>query len=160
MKHRIVSTKPNKTYLLIRLMVGVVFLFEGIQKFLYPELRGAGQFAEIGLPFPEFLSYFVASFEVLCGAMVILGLFTRLAAIPLLVIMVVAIFTTKLPIFYEEGFWFMVYVSKTDFAMFMGSLFLLINGAGALSADYGMTSDEPAGAMYEPPPASSQPADF
>jgi putative oxidoreductase len=141
MIERTISTRPENTYLLIRLMVGLIFLFEGIQKFLFPQLRGAGQFEQIGLPFPEFLSYFVATFEVLCGTLILIGFLTRLAAVPLLIIMLVAIFTTKLPIFHEEGFWFMVYLSKTDFAMFLGSLFLLINGAGSLSVDHIMESN-------------------
>jgi uncharacterized membrane protein YphA (DoxX/SURF4 family) len=116
-------------------MVGVVFISEGIQKFLYPALRGAGRFESIGLPNPEFLGSFVATFEVVGGLLVLIGLFTRLAALPLLIIMGVAMYTTKLPMFSIEGFWHMMHASRTDFAMTLGSLFLLIMGAGAYSFD-------------------------
>jgi putative oxidoreductase len=68
-------------------MVGAVFLSEGIQKFLFPALRGGGRFAKIGLPEPDFLGYFVQSFEVLSGLLVLLGLYTRLASIPLIIIL-------------------------------------------------------------------------
>lgn len=116
-------------------MVGVVFLSEGIQKFLFPAIRGAGRFENIGLPNPEFLGNFVASFEVVGGLLVLIGLFTRFAAIPLLIIMGVAMYTTKLPMLSFEGFWHMMHASRTDFAMTLGSLFLLIMGAGAYSFD-------------------------
>jgi putative oxidoreductase len=69
-----------RAIILIRLMVGGVFLSEGIQKFLFPEVRGAGRFADIGLPAPEALGAFVGGFETVCGALVLLGLLTRLAA--------------------------------------------------------------------------------
>ncbi len=84
---QILRTDRAATTLLIRLMVGLVFLSEGIQKFLFPGQRGAGRFEKIGLPEPEFLGAFVGSLEILCGALVLLGLLTRLAAIPLLLIM-------------------------------------------------------------------------
>jgi putative oxidoreductase len=135
MLKRMFHTDSSSTTLLIRLMVGVVFLSEGIQKFLYPAIRGAGRFESIGLPNPEFLGSFVATFEVVGGLLVLIGLFTRFAAIPLLIIMGVALYTTKLPMFSLEGFWYMMHASRTDFAMTLGSLFLLIMGAGAFSFD-------------------------
>ncbi len=116
-------------------MVGAVFLSEGIQKFLFPADVGAGRFAKIGLPSREFLGPFVGSFEIACGTLVLLGLFTRLAVIPLLTIMAVALCSTKLPIFLKSGFWKMAHDFRTDFSMMMGSLFLLIVGAGAWSLD-------------------------
>lgn len=116
-------------------MVGVVFLSEGIQKFLFPGSRGTGRFEKIGLPEPELLGYFVGSFEVVCGALLILGLITRFAAIPLIIIMLVAIYTTKTEIFATEGFWSMMHASRTDWAMFLGSVFLLVRGGGKWSAD-------------------------
>ena len=76
-------------------VVGAVFMSEGIQKFLFPAIRGAGRFEKIGLPSPEFLGAFVGTFEIVCGAMILLGLLTRLASVPTLVIMLVAIATTK-----------------------------------------------------------------
>ncbi|MFO7445796.1 MAG: DoxX family protein, partial [Ignavibacteriaceae bacterium] len=99
---KINSTINSYAPLLIRLMTGTVFLSEGIQKFLYPGERGVGRFIKIGLPAPEFFGYFVPSFEVICGTLVLIGLFTRLASIPLIIIMIVAIITTKIPILLNE----------------------------------------------------------
>ena len=92
---KIVSTDMSKTIIIIRLMVGAVFLSEGIQKFLFPAIRGAGRFEKIGLPSPEFLGAFVGTFEIVCGTLILLGLLTRLASVLTLVIMLVAIVTTK-----------------------------------------------------------------
>lgn len=132
---RTLKSKASSAVILIRLMVGLVFLSEGIQKFLYPEIRGAGRFVKIGLPEPEFLSYFVASFEIVCGVLIVLGLLTRLAVLPTITIMLVAIFSTKIPMLSEEGFWHMAHAARTDFSMLLGSLYLLIVGAGPLSID-------------------------
>jgi putative oxidoreductase len=133
--NRIASTQAPRATVLIRIMVGGVFLSEGMQKFLFPAEVGAGRFAKIGLPSPEFLGAFVGSFEIACGVLVLLGLLTRLAAIPLIVIMCVAIYTTKIPILLELGFWKMAHASRNDYAMLTGALFLLIVGAGIWSVD-------------------------
>lgn len=132
---RIMTTHAPKATLLIRLAVGAVFLSEGMQKFMFPAEVGAGRFAKIGLPSPEVLAPFVASFEIVSGTMILFGLLTRVAAVPLLTIMSVAIYTTKIPILVKSGFWKMAHEARTDFAMFLGSLFLLIVGAGMLSLD-------------------------
>lgn len=116
-------------------MVGLVFLSEGIQKFLFPGTVGGGRFEKIGLPQPEVLGYLVGSFEVLSGLLVLLGLFTRLAVIPLIIIMIVAISTTKLEILQKDGFWEMLHASRTDWAMLLGSIFLLMTGSGRWSFD-------------------------
>tara|TARA_R110002111_G_scaffold247140_5_gene310202 strand:- start:18269 stop:18730 length:462 start_codon:yes stop_codon:yes gene_type:complete len=129
------QTRASAAVLLIRLMVGLVFLSEGIQKFLYPDARGVGRFIKIGLPEPEFLASFVASFEIACGILIVLGLFTRLAVLPTITIMLVAIATTKIPMLAEDGFWSMAHAARTDFSMLLGSLYLLIVGAGPLSID-------------------------
>lgn len=134
--------------LLIRLAVGGIFLSEGVQKFIYSASRGAGRFEKIGLPAAEILGPMVGGFEILCGALVLVGLFTRLASIPLLAIMCVALITTKVPILLGHsywglslrelsgyGFWSMAHEARTDFAMLTGSLFLLFSGAGPLSLD-------------------------
>lgn len=136
MKYSIFSTDNSKATILIRLMTGTVFLSEGIQKFLYAESLGAGRFAKIGLPILEFFGSFVGTFEIACGILILLGLATRLASIPLLIIMVVAIATTKTKILTDKGFWPMLHESRTDWAMFLGLLFLLIKGAGFWSFDY------------------------
>jgi putative oxidoreductase len=134
--------------ILIRIMVGAVFLAEGFQKFLYPAAVGAGRFARIGIPQPELLAAVVGGVEILCGALVLTGLFTRAAVLPLLVIMAGAFVTTKLPILLGQdlgpfqlrqlpyyGFWGFAHESRTDFAMTLGSLFLLWVGPGPLSLD-------------------------
>jgi uncharacterized membrane protein YphA (DoxX/SURF4 family) len=133
--HRLCTTHAPAPVILIRLMVGAVFLSEGIQKFLFPETVGAGRFATIGIPAPEAAAPFVAVFEIACGSLVLLGLFTRLAVIPLIVIMLVAIGSTKVPILLERGFWAMAHEARTDWSMLLGSLFLLVAGAGPWSAD-------------------------
>lgn len=116
-------------------MVGAVFLSEGIQKFLFAELRGAGRFEKIGLPEPEFLGHFVGAFEVIGGVLILMGLLTRLASIPLIIIMFVAIITTKGAVLEEKSFWEMMHGSRTDWSMLLGSLFLLIKGGGFASLD-------------------------
>ncbi|MCC9166285.1 DoxX family protein [Pontibacter harenae] len=135
MFRKLLYTDDARTTILIRLMVGAVFLSEGIQKFLFSATRGAGRFEKIGLPSPELLGYFVGSFEAVCGALVLIGLFTRLASLPLLVIMLVAIGTTKLDVLANDGFWEMLHGSRTDWSMLLGSTFLLLKGGGKWSAD-------------------------
>ena len=120
---------------MIRLIVGLVFLSEGIQKFLFPELLGTGRFIKIGFGHPEFWAYFTGAFEIICGALVLVGLFTRLASIPLFIIMIIAFITTKWPILMEKGFWSMAHEYRTDFAMTLLLIYLIIYGSGRLSID-------------------------
>jgi len=141
MLQKIIQTDNAKTTILIRLIVGAVFLSEGIQKFLFPDELGAGRFAKIGLPAPDFLGGFVGTFEITCGALVLLGLFTRFASIPLIIIMLVAISTTKADILAEKGFWEMMHGSRTDWSMLLGSIFLLIKGGGFWSLDNKLTGN-------------------
>src|SRR5690606_23215469 len=117
------------------IMVGAVFLSEGIQKFLFPAVRGRGRFETIGLPAPEFLGAFVGAFEILCGILILIGLFTRLASIPILIIMLVAIASTKFTILTDEGLWEMLHDARTDWAMLLGGIFLFIRGGGLWSLD-------------------------
>jgi putative oxidoreductase len=135
MLKKIIFTLPSRSLILIRLMVGAVFLSEGIQKFLFPALRGAGRFEKIGLPTPEFLGSFVGAFEILCGAFILLGFMTRLSSIPLIIIMLVAFATTKSEVLATQGFWELLHGSRTDWAMLLGSIFLLIKGGGYASVD-------------------------
>ena len=132
----VISTTADNRSILPRIVIGFVFLSEGIQKFLFPELVGAGRFEKIGFTNPEFLAAFVATFEIVCGILVLLGLFTRLASIPLLIIMGTALVTTKIPILLNKGFWSMAHESRTDFAMTVLLIYLLIYGAGKLSFDF------------------------
>jgi uncharacterized membrane protein YphA (DoxX/SURF4 family) len=135
MFRNIITTDSQRTTILIRIMVGAVFLSEGIQKFLFPKTLGAGRFEKTNLPSPEFLGPFVGSFEMACGLLVLAGLLTRLAAIPLIIIMLVAIATTKAEMLAEEGFWEMMHGSRTDWSMLLGSIFLLVKGGGRWSVD-------------------------
>jgi uncharacterized membrane protein YphA (DoxX/SURF4 family) len=121
--------------IIIRLMLGGVFISEGIQKFQFPAEVGAGRFAKIGIPSPEFVAPFVGCFEIGCGTLVLLGLLTRLAVIPLAIVMLTAIATTKIPILLNDGFWKMAHEARTDWSMLLGCLFLLIVGAGRWSVD-------------------------
>jgi uncharacterized membrane protein YphA (DoxX/SURF4 family) len=134
--------------LLVRALVGLVFLTEGLQKFLYPAELGSGRFAKIGLPMADLLGPFVGAVEMLCGLLVTLGLFTRLAAIPLIGVMLVALFTIKVPIALGHGFWGLslrplprygllmaLHEARTDLSMLLCSIFLVRVGAGPRSLD-------------------------
>lgn len=155
-QRRILLTSAPVSVLLIRLAVGAVFFSEGIQKFLFPNDLGVGRFIKIGIPAPEIMAPFVGVVETICGALIILGLVTRLAAIPLIVDMSVALISTKLPILLGHGFWrfslgklpsygfwSMAHEARVDFAMLLGSSFLLIVGAGAWSVDAMLASKQP-----------------
>lgn len=144
----LMRTDPSKSIILIRLMVGAIFLSEGIQKFLYPAARGVGRFEKMGFPSPEFLANFVGACEVLGGLLILLGLLTRGGALLTFIIMSVAIVVTKIPIGLGHsfgpfvlrdlpayGFWSMAHEMRTDFAMWLGSLFLIIKGGGSISID-------------------------
>ena len=120
---------------LVRLIVGCVFLSEGIQKFLFPETLGVGRFIRIGIPAPGVMAPFVGATEVVCGLLVLVGLFTQLASIPLIIDMLVAIYSTKIPILLEKGFWAMAHEARTDWSMLLGSILLLFVGAGRWSVD-------------------------
>lgn len=142
MKNKIFNTSSIPT-LIPRLIVGFVFLSEGLQKFITPDTVGAGRFEKIGFPEPVFWANFTGTFEIICGTLLLLGLFTRLAAIPLLIVMCVAFIKTKIPIFLEKGFWSMAHEYRTDFAMTLLLLFLLYFGGGNLSLDKKYFGSEP-----------------
>lgn len=142
MLHKLLATTPDRSLILIRILVGFVFLSEGLQKWLFPAARGAGRFAKIGLPAPELLGYLVGSLETLCGLLVLLGLLTRLAVLPLLGIMLVALLSTKLPILLEKGFWELAHEARTDLCMVLGSLYLLIKGSGGWSLDQTLSPND------------------
>jgi uncharacterized membrane protein YphA (DoxX/SURF4 family) len=128
------GSKPIAQFL-VRLVVGCVFLSEGIQKFLFSDLLGVGRFIKIGIPAPEIMAPFVGVVEIVCGLLVVVGLFTQLASIPLIIDMLVAIATTKIPMLMEKGFWAMAHEARTDWSMLLGSVFLLVVGAGLWSLD-------------------------
>lgn len=139
---RITDTQAPAATVLIRLAVGSIFLSEGIQKFLFPAELGVGRFMKIGIPAPGLLAPFVGVVEIICGLLVLAGLATRLAAVPLVINMLVAIATTKISILLQRGFWAMAHEARTDFAMLLGAAFLLIAGAGPLSLDAKLTPSE------------------
>lgn len=130
------TTRAPGVIIFIRLSVGLIFFTQGILKFTDPNW-GVLRFTKIGFPFPDFTAHFVGTFEIVCGLLVTIGLLTRLGVIPLLIINLTAIATTKIPELFrpEQGFWFMVSDGRTDFAMLMGILFILSVGAGTWSVD-------------------------
>ncbi len=125
-----------RSAILIRLAVGLIFLTQGTLKYIDPNM-GVNRFTRIGFPHPWFTAHFVGTFEIVCGALVVLGLFTRVAAFPLLVVICTAIATTKIPELSRpnQGFWFMVSDARADFAMLCGLIFLIAAGAGPWSID-------------------------
>jgi uncharacterized membrane protein YphA (DoxX/SURF4 family) len=148
MFRRSLVTHAPSANLIIRLMVGGIFLFEGMQKFLYPGELGSGRFAKIGIPAPEFFGPFVGFFELVCGLLLLIGLCTRVATLPLIITMLVALVTVKIPILIgaefmgfalrplpRYGFLSMMHEARNDIAMLLGSLYLLITGAGPWSVD-------------------------
>jgi putative oxidoreductase len=128
------STAPA-AIICIRLAAGAVFLTEGIQKFLFPAALGVGRFTKIGIPGPQFFAPFVGVVEIVCGTLLLAGLLTRLAAIPLVIDMIVAIASTKIPLLVKSGFWAFSHESRTDVAMILSAICLGIVGAGPWALD-------------------------
>ena len=155
---RLFGTKAPAAVIFIRIMVGGIFLSEGIQKFLFPNESGVGRFVKIGIPYPEFSAGLSGTFEILCGILLLLGFLTRLAVIPLLINITVAILSTKIPVLLHAGFWGFslpkvsyygfwgfLHEARTDLAMVLGLIFLLIVGAGSWSLDAAVWEHEPGG---------------
>ena len=152
----IISTNASSSVVLIRVLVGWVFLSEGIQKFLFSQALGVGRFAKIGIPAAHVMAPFVGAVEIVCGSLILIGLVTRLAAPPLLIDIAVAIISTKIPILLGHGllgfsgpsggtgFWAMLHEARTDFSMVLGLLFLLISGGGGFSIDARLTRGDTA----------------
>ena len=129
------NTDDSKTTILIRLMIGAVFLSEGIQKFLFPDALGVGRFIKIGIIYPEFFAPFIGMVEIVGGLLLIIGLLTRIAAVFLFIDICVAIITTKFPMLHTS-FWTFAHESRVDFCMFIGTMFLFIKGGGYWSLDF------------------------
>src|SRR5271156_3530541 len=126
----------GRSILFVRLAAGLIFFTQGILKYIDPHM-GVLRFAKIGFPYPDFTAHLVGAFEIACGLLVLVGLFTRVAGVPLLIVILTAITTTKIPELFrpDQGFWFMVSDARTDFAMTMSLLFLISVGAGSWSLD-------------------------
>ncbi|GAA4931727.1 DoxX family protein [Streptomyces coeruleoprunus] len=142
-RSRLVHTDAPGEVILVRLYVGAVFASEGVLKFLRPDALGAGRFDRAGIPAPGFLAPLDGVLEIACGLLILAGLATRLAAVPMVVDMLGALALTKLPILWggaplfpgESGWWDFTHASRTDLAQLCGTLFLLAVGAGAWSLD-------------------------
>ena len=135
LKNIILTTINDNRAILIRLIVGLIFLSEGIQKFLFPGVLGTGRFLQIGFTNPAFWAYFAGSFEIVCSLLVLFGLFTRVAVIPLFFIMITAFVTTKWPILVNKGLWALAHEYRTDFALTLLLIYLVIYGGGKWSID-------------------------
>jgi putative oxidoreductase len=134
-KSKILSTDSDSKIIFIRLITGLIFISEGLQKYLIVTAFGPLFFQEIGFSNPQFWVYFTGTFEILCGALILFGLFTRLASIPLLVIMIFAFLKTKLPLLATNGFWTFSHEYETEFALTILLVLLLIYGGGKWSVD-------------------------
>jgi uncharacterized membrane protein YphA (DoxX/SURF4 family) len=140
----LVSTWNVGSVIFIRLAVGLIFLTQGILKYIDPHM-GVLRFTKVGFPYPGYTAHFVGTFEIACGLLVLFGLFTSVASIPLLIVILTAIATTKIPELCQpgQGFWFMVSDARTDFAMTMSLLFLISVGAGSWSLDAWLRKETP-----------------
>ena len=129
------TARTARAVVLIRILVGWVFLSEGIQKFLFPDALGVGRFVKIGIPWPQIMAPFVGVVEIVCGTLLLIGLLTRLAAIPLLIDICVALYSTKIVTFAKNGLWSTLHEARTDVSMLLALLFLVLVGGGSLSFD-------------------------
>jgi len=135
-----------KATLLIRLMAGSVFVWEGVMKFVFPN-QGVGRFAKLGFPAPHLIATADGWFEIIGGLLLILGLLTRVIAVPFIIEMVVAMASTKIPLFLgtyplplppvppQIGFWAVLHEVRSEYAQLFNCAFLLIVGPGAWSID-------------------------
>jgi len=152
---KLIRTVAPRATVLVRVAIAFVFVTEGLQKFLSPEALGAGRFAKIGIPAPEVMGPFVGIVEIACGVLVLIGLLTRLGAFALMLDMIVAITSTKVPILIGHGFWGfadpaahpgfwpMAHEARTDVTMLLGCAFLVVAGAGAMSIDHRLSRRPP-----------------
>ncbi|PYX54995.1 MAG: DoxX family protein [Acidobacteria bacterium] len=129
-----------KAILLIRVLVGWIFLSEGIQKFLFPDSLGEGRFVKIGIPWSQVMAPFVGIVEIVCGTLLLVGFLTRLATVPLLIDIAVALYSTKIVTFAQNEFWGTLHEARTDVSMPLGLIFLLLVGGGSLALDARLAS--------------------
>ena len=132
---RLIRTDKDSKMTVIRLIVGLVFISEGILKYKLIQWMGPGRFELLGFSHAAFWAYFTGAFEMTCGLLVLSGFLTRIASVPLLTIMIVAFITTKIPLLMEKGFWTFAHEYNTDFALTLLLMILLIHGSGRWSVD-------------------------
>jgi len=135
LKKQILGTIDDNKIIIARVIVGMIFISEGLQKYLIVTMWGPAFFEKIGFDYPMFWAYFTGAFEILCGMLILVGFLTRLASIPLLIIMITALVTTKLPLLLTKGFWTFSHEYSTDFSMTLLLILLLITGGGRWSVD-------------------------
>jgi uncharacterized membrane protein YphA (DoxX/SURF4 family) len=134
-KSQILSTGDDYKIIFIRLIVGLIFISEGIQKYLFLQIFGPGLFQEIGFSHAYFWAYFTGACEIIFGFLIVIGLLTRLASIPLLIIMITAFMTTKLPLLLHKGLWTFLHENNTEYALTVLLILLIIAGGGKWSVD-------------------------
>jgi len=139
-------TDGPRSILILRLMAGGVFFWEGILKFVYTN-QGVGRFTKLSIPFPHETAIFVACLEIAGGLLLLSGLATRLIAIPFVIEMIVAILTTKISLYLgtsplplppalpRVGIWAVLHEIRSDYAQILTTAFLLLNGPGKWSLD-------------------------
>ena len=132
-KENLFGIKHGSAIELIRMFVGSIFILEGTHKLFTP--AGVATFTEIGFSYPEFTAMFVGLFETLCGILVLIGFATRLAAIPLIIIMLTAIYTTKIPQFSTKSIYDVLHAARLDVSLLLSGVFLFFNGSGEHSID-------------------------
>jgi len=162
-------TDSPKSTLLLRLMAGGVFFWEGLLKFVYAN-QGVGRFTKLGIPFPHFTAPFIGGLEIVGGLLLLAGLTTRLIAIPFIAEMIVAILSTKISLYLgtsplplppappQVGFWAVLHEIRSEYAQMLTVMFLLVNGPGEWSLDAWLTKKRKAGASELV--SSSRPLDF
>lgn len=139
-------TDGPKSTIILRLMAGGVFFWEGILKFVYQN-QGVGRFTKLGMPLPHFTADFVACLEIVGGLLILSGLLTRLIAIPFVAEMIVAMLSTKISLYLgtsplplppappKIGMWAVLHEIRSEYAQLLTSVFLMINGPGRWSLD-------------------------
>ncbi len=157
--NQLTATRASGAVVLIRLYVGLIFAGEGILKFVRPDTLGPGRFINAGIPAGSFFAYLDGVFEIVCGLLILVGLFTRLATLPMIVDMLGALGITKVPLLWghaplypkEGGFWDFFHEGRLEVAMLCGSVFLLVVGAGTFSLDARMNRAESASRVTSAP---------
>ena len=163
------STDGPKSTLLLRVMAGGVFFWEGLLKFVYAN-QGVGRFTKLGIPFPHFTATFIGGLEIAGGLLLLAGFTTRLIAIPFVAEMVVAILSTKISLYLgtsplplppappQVGFWAVLHEIRSEYAQMLTVLFLMVNGPGKWSLDAVLSTRRKVGVSALVP--SRRPQDF